>query len=81
MRLMSSDSAWAISRKKPTGTISRAGQMMRPPALVETSCRSYASTNNGHDSHMTSIAIGSRKNERAEDVDPRPGRARKVARR
>src|SRR5262249_23693097 len=32
MRLMSSDKPWRISRKKPTGTMSRAGQMMRPPA-------------------------------------------------
>ncbi len=39
MRLISSESAWTISSRKPTGTMSRAGQMMRPPALVDTSCR------------------------------------------
>ena len=42
--------------------MSRAGQMMSPPALVDTSWRSYASTNTGHDSYMIRIAIGNRKN-------------------
>ena len=40
MRLISSETPWTISRKKPIGTMSRAGQMMSPPALVDTSCRS-----------------------------------------
>ncbi len=62
MRLISSEIPCRISRKNPTGTISRAGQMMRPPALVDTSWRAYASTNTGHDSYMIRIAIGSRKN-------------------
>ena len=39
MRLISSETPCRISRKKPIGTISRAGQMMRPPALVDTSWR------------------------------------------
>src|SRR4051812_12027169 len=39
MRLMSSDKPWSTSSRKPIGTSSRAGQMMSPPALVETSLR------------------------------------------
>ncbi len=62
MRLISSETPCRISNKKPTGTRSRAGQMISPPALVEISWRTYASTNTGHDSHMIRIAIGNRKN-------------------
>src|SRR5439155_18296611 len=40
MRLMSSETPCTINRRKPTGTKSRAGQMISPPALVEISCRS-----------------------------------------
>src|SRR5882672_5113537 len=60
MRLISSESPCRTSRRKPTGTISRAGQMIKPPALVEISLLRYASTNTGQDSHMMVIAMGRR---------------------
>src|SRR6266850_8065065 len=37
MRLISSETPCMTSRKKPTGTMSRAGQTVKPPALVEIS--------------------------------------------
>jgi len=61
MRLMSSDRLCRISSAKPTGTMSRAGQMIRPPALVETSPRVYESTNSGHARYMMMNDIGHRK--------------------
>ncbi len=49
-----------ISSAKPTGTIRRAGQMMRPPAFVDTSWRASESVKSGHDSHMMMSDIGIR---------------------
>jgi hypothetical protein len=45
---------------KPIGIIRRAGQTMSPPALVDTSWRTYDSTNSGQPSHIRMIDIGSR---------------------
>ena len=72
MRLISSEMPCTASSTKPIGTIRRAGQIISPPALVDTSCRTKASTNTGQASQPIRIAIGSRKNSVPEDVDPRP---------
>ncbi len=50
------------SRKKPTGTSSRAGQMTSPPALLDISLMFHERMNTTHDRYMITIAIGSRKN-------------------
>ena len=70
MRLMSSETPCRISSANPTGTSSRAGQMMRPPALVDTSLRTYESTQQRP--RQPAIMIGHREQEEddAEDVDP-----------
>src|SRR4029078_1905567 len=44
-RLISSEMPCTASSKNPTGTSRRAGQMISPPALDDTSPRPYASTN------------------------------------
>ena len=62
MRLISSERPCRLSRKKPSGTSNRAGQRIRPPALLEISPLTQAFMNIGHDSHMMKIDIGSRKN-------------------
>jgi len=51
-----------LRRKKPSGTSSRTGQRISPPALLDISPLTHALTNTGQDSHMMRIDIGSRKN-------------------
>ena len=49
MRLMSSLSHWKPSRMKPRRIRPLAGQISRPPALVETSPDWYERMKNGND--------------------------------
>jgi hypothetical protein len=58
---MSSERPCSVSRKNPTGTSARAGQRIRPPALLDISSLTHAFMKIGQDSFKITIAIGSRK--------------------
>ena len=70
IRLISSETPCRISRKKPIGTSSRAGQMIRPPALVDTSLRVLGVDEQRPRQPHDQNRHREKKEDRAEDVDP-----------